>query len=100
MKRELVAVTIFMFCYGCDQEDEHRRHEAEKREQERREREGPCSDQATLLATTTGSPSYYTCPNRRHRMHVQVATHPSNEEAAALVFCECDRTPAPKDGGP
>lgn len=99
MKRELVAVTIFVFCYGCDHDAEQRKIDARNRERERLEREGPCFDESTLLATTTGSPSSYKCPNRKHRMHVQVATHPSNEEAAALVFCECERTPAPKDGG-
>lgn len=51
----------------------------------------PCRDKAMLLATTSGSPDRFECSNRLHRMHVQVATHPSNEEAAALVFCECDR---------
>lgn len=54
----------------------------------------PCHDQAILLATTTGSPDSFECSNRLHRMRVQVATNPSKEEAAALVFCECDR-----DGG-
>jgi hypothetical protein len=52
---------------------------------------GPCSDNSVLLATTSGSPSQFTCPNREHRMRVQVATNSSNEEAAALVFCECRR---------
>jgi hypothetical protein len=49
----------------------------------------PCRDQSTLLATTAGSPSSFECPNRQHRMRVQVATTPTNEEAAALVVCEC-----------
>lgn len=53
----------------------------------------PCHDEAFLLATTAGSPERAECSNRLHRMHVQVATHPSNEEAAALVFCECERDP-------
>ena len=53
--------------------------------------EGPCHDESSLLATTGGSPSHCKCPNKLHRMHVQVATHPSNEEAAALVFCQCER---------
>lgn len=65
-----------------------------KQERGRRElREGPCSDQSTLLATTSGSPSSFTCPNKLHEMQVQVATHPSSEEAAALVFCKCGRVP-------
>jgi hypothetical protein len=49
----------------------------------------PCHDESTLLATTAGSPDHFRCPNRRHRMQVQVATTGSNEEAAALVFCRC-----------
>lgn len=51
----------------------------------------PCQDESSLLATTTGSPSHLRCPNRMHRMRVQVATSSSREEAAALVFCECTR---------
>ena len=51
---------------------------------------GPCRDQSTLLATTAGSPSTFICSNKQHRMQVQIATHPSNEEAAALVFCKCE----------
>lgn len=64
------------------------------REHERRF--GPCFDSATLLATTTGSPSDQTCPNIRHRMRVEIKTTPSNEEIGALVFCECRRD---ADGG-
>lgn len=52
---------------------------------------GPCADVSTLLATTAGSPSEQTCPNKHHHMHVQVASKPSNEEFGALVFCECER---------
>lgn len=59
-----------------------------KREQEERWN-APCADTSWLLATTAGSPNAATCPNKNHRMRVQVATSPSNEEAAALVFCEC-----------
>jgi hypothetical protein len=71
-----------------------RRNEDEPGNRRRAEeaREGPCSDVSWLLATTAGSPSQAICPNRLHRMRVQVATHPSNEEAAALVFCECRRS--------
>jgi hypothetical protein len=64
---------------------EHWRHEAEE------SWSGKCHDESWLLATTAGSPDRATCPHRLHRMRVQVATHPSNEEAAALVFCECAR---------
>lgn len=70
---------------------------AERKDAERWQREaeetwsGKCHDESWLLATTAGSPDRATCPHRLHRMRVQVATHPSNEEAAALVFCECVR---------
>jgi hypothetical protein len=50
----------------------------------------PCHDSAVLLATTSGSPNAFECPNQLHRMRVQVVTSPSKEEAAALVFCECN----------
>lgn len=60
-----------------------------------RERAGrwtePCHDQSSLLATTAGSPDNFECPNKLHRMRVQVASKATNEEAAALVFCECQR---------
>ena len=50
-----------------------------------------CHDEARLLATTAGSPDKFECPNKLHRMRVQVASKATNEEAAALVFCECQR---------
>lgn len=59
-------------------------------------RSNDCQDESVLVATTAGSPNGFTCPNHLHRMQVQVATHPSNEEAAALVFCQCQRD---LDGG-
>ncbi len=66
--------------------------DAEARRQEAEEIwSGKCRDESWLLATTAGSPDRAVCPNRLQRMRVQVATHPSNEEAAALVFCECQR---------
>jgi len=65
--------------------------EAAQKRQELEAWNGPCKDEATLLATTSGSPNSEQCVNRLHVMQVQVATHPSNEEAAALVFCKCDR---------
>lgn len=80
---------------GCDG------HETSREAHERREREAwesdDCADSATLLATTSGAPDSDTCTNKHHRMRVQVATHPSNEEAAALVFCECERETEPAD---
>lgn len=59
--------------------------------QEKKEWFEPCHDESELLATTTGSPNSMKCPNRFHRMKVQVATTPSHEEIGALVFCECER---------
>jgi hypothetical protein len=61
---------------------------AEKRDAEWN---GPCADTATLLATTSGSPSELACPNKRHKMRVTLASAPSNEEFGAVVFCECQR---------
>lgn len=70
----------------------HERAQERQAEEDRRlEWEGPCHDESWLLATTAGSPDRARCTNKLHRMHVEVATHPSNEEAAAIVFCECQR---------
>lgn len=82
MKWQLVTISLAMTTLiACDQEEAYRK----------REWEGPCKDESTLLATTAGSPNRFECSNKLHRMHVQVATTSSNEEAAALVFCECVR---------
>jgi len=81
-----LKAAIFLVCAtGCE------KSEPAWKVYEREEWSGPCKDTSVLLATTSGSPSFQTCPNRLHRMHVQVATHSSNEEAAALVFCQCIR---------
>ena len=95
--REAVGVTLvcaaaiagMIWCFI--RLDDQRDHADQQQLKERRE--GPCKDESMLLATTSGSPSYFACPNRLHEMQVQVATHPSNEEAAALVFCKCRREP-------
>ena len=50
---------------------------------------GPCHETSVLLATTVGSPAEHTCPNKRHKMRVTLASAPSNEEFGAIVFCEC-----------
>lgn len=47
-----------------------------------------CFNTSILLATTTGSPSFATCSNKRHKMRVEPVTK-SGEEIGALVFCEC-----------
>lgn len=86
------AALVALFLLGCEQET----YEQIQRRQTIEAWNAACADESYLLATTSGSPSGHRCPNKRHRMRVQVATHPSNEEAAALVFCECRRG----DGGP
>jgi hypothetical protein len=62
-------------------------------------KEWPCRDEAMLLATTAGSPDKFSCWHRLHRMRVQVATTASHEEAAALVFCQCDHPEVADAGG-
>lgn len=59
----------------------------------RRQREWTeaCHDDSVLLRTN-GAPASHECANRLHRMRVQLATGPSKGEAAALVFCECERS--------
>lgn len=59
----------------------------------------PCQDESVLLATTAGSPSSFKCSNRGHRMRVEIASAPANEEFGALVFCECVRPGDGADGG-
>jgi hypothetical protein len=73
---------IVLFLAACDPDAQYKRDKAEAWEE-------PCADKAWLLATTSGSPSAAECPNKHHRMRVQVATTPSKEEIGALVFCEC-----------
>ena len=83
----ITALTISLLVIGCAEQQQKR--------WEQEQWYGPCHDESSLLATTAGSPNSFKCPNKDHRMRVQVATHPSNEEAAALVFCECARPVAP-----
>jgi len=59
----------------------------------------PCVNEATLVATTSGSPNGATCDNQHHRMRVEPVTR-AGEEIAALVFCECAKVepkPAERD---
>jgi hypothetical protein len=53
--------------------------------------EGRCSDTASLLATTAGSPNYLACTNKMHRMRFEVQHATSGEEIGVLVVCECER---------
>jgi hypothetical protein len=103
----LVILVVFGAIKGFRAIDAGIERAAREAEQAREQREqanerkaaaiwnGPCADESVLLATTAGSPSGFRCPNRLHRMEVQVATTPSKEEAAALVFCRCERERAP-----
>lgn len=89
-----IASYLFVLCLfsaGCWESPRTAQLQEESQE-EAREWNAPCRDESVLLATTAGSPNSFTCPNRLHKMRVQVATAPSNEEAAAIVFCECQRT--------
>ena len=80
----LAAVALVI---GCERESDNDRYKRKAHEAW----VGPCKDTATLIATTTWSPSERSCPNRLHRMRVEVAAAPSNEEFGAVVFCECQR---------
>src|SRR5574337_916558 len=68
---------------GCDNVEDH------YKQQKKEAWEEPCHDTSMLLATTAGSPNEFTCPNKHHRMQVQITTTASNEEVGALVFCQC-----------
>jgi hypothetical protein len=85
--KALLLLTILAGCDSADRQEEARLN---------RIYNGPCQDIASLLATTAGSPNSLTCPNRQHRMRVEIKTSPSNEEIGALFFCECQHP----DGGP
>lgn len=89
MKLPSIIVLLVSFTACQDGWDPNGIKQQIRLESEARER--PCADQSTLLATTAGSPSFFQCPNKDHRMRVQVASAPSNEEGIALVFCECVR---------
>lgn len=87
-----VAVTVGLVVALAVHEDvEAKRDVARAAEEQRLEWEGPCKDMSWLLATTAGSPSAATCPNKLHWMHVQVASQSSSEEGTAVVFCACER---------
>lgn len=77
---------------GCESQDGYARR------MEREAWEEPCHDEVKLLATTAGSPDVFKCPNKNHRLEVQVATQPSNEEVGAIALCRCLRARA--DAGP
>lgn len=89
----IVAVVIggglaLVFLAGCEES------ETPQQKHDRLAWTAACSDESTLLASTSGSPNSFRCPNQRHRMRVQTATA-AGEEIGALVFCECERG----DGG-
>jgi outer membrane biosynthesis protein TonB len=86
------GLVLLLLLTACGVEDDAARQREVQRQKEWNE---PCHDQSVLLATTAGSPNSLECPNKLHKMHVQVQTTKSNEEAAALVFCECQKPGAP-----
>jgi hypothetical protein len=85
-----VLMVVLVGLIGCDYLDGTADLRRWKQESDER-REGPCADVSWLLATTAGSPNEASCPNKRHKMRVQVATTSSHEEVGALVFCECQK---------
>lgn len=90
-----VSTMIWLMAAGIDRGEQKQKRESSEKAHELWE--GPCKDESVLVATTTGSPNSFQCWNKHHRMRVEVATKSTNEEAAAIVFCECDR--GPTDGG-
>lgn len=60
----------------------------EAQEEEERAFNGECHDEATLIATSAGSPDKARCLNRRHKMRIEVSTK-AGEEVGAVVHCEC-----------
>lgn len=91
-----VAILFCAFAFSLSAcEDPQRAADARAKQLRDRAWEEPCHDASRLLATTSGSPDDFECPNKHHRMRVTVATKATNEEAAALVFCECEREAKP-----
>ena len=83
------SALILLLTLGCDRPGAFESGEHQAAREKVEQWEGPCADKSWLLATTAGSPDVAECPNKMHRMRVQVATTPSQEEVGALVFCEC-----------
>jgi hypothetical protein len=86
------AFAVLLLVVGCA-ESEKNRH----RQYEREIWEGPCHDESRLLATTAGSPDAMRCSNNLHVMQVHVTSLATKEEAAALVFCKCQRDSGPSE---
>jgi hypothetical protein len=91
--RLLSTGALLVLLFGCESEEKRYARWRLRRWEE------PCHDVSILVATTAGSPSDFECPNRRHRMRVQITTTKTNEEVAALVFCECVSSDS-NDAGP
>jgi hypothetical protein len=83
MTKRFVFLMLLTSCHDLENYGANKRRQREWTE--------PCHDDSVLLRTN-GAPVSHECANRLHRMRVQVATGPSKEEAAALVFCECERS--------
>lgn len=82
MIRAVLLVLVVLGCEGTAVETYGQRRNREWFED--------CRDESRLVATTAGSPNGFECPNREHRMRVELKTM-SGEEIAALVVCECER---------
>ena len=80
---------LFVLCLvGCDEDGKSPEEKMAIRDRIEKYNE-PCHDFSVLLATTTGSPSTIECPNKLHKMRIQIASAPSKEEFGAVAFCEC-----------
>ena len=85
-----VVLLIIGFCFGVDEfmEFSNKREARVAAERETEKWNGRCFDTSTLLATSSGSPSYQHCENKRHKMRVQVSSL-AGKEIGAVVLCEC-----------
>ena len=96
MKYSSFLLISILSISACEKYETQAKYEQEKANKRYAELElegwnGECHDESWLLATTFGSPDRAKCPNRKHRMKVQLASAPSHEEFGAVVFCECER---------
>jgi hypothetical protein len=83
MTRFALAVLLAAMSWGCDDAF------PDFAKAEKAQWDGPCADEAVLLATTADSPSKFRCWNKHHRMRVDDVTKSTTEHPAALIFCEC-----------
>lgn len=84
------TLVFLLLLVGCEDAQGRSPERAAVDRQRERDWNEVCHDEATLVATTSGSPNSHECPNRMHKMRVTVATK-AGEEIGAVVFCECER---------